>query len=42
MCSYNFTQQLANIQYSLSDLVLEEDSFTKLDTVAGADVSFFS
>lgn len=40
MCSYNFTQQLANIQHSLSDLVLEEDCFTKLDTVAGADVSF--
>lgn len=40
MCSYNLTQQLANIQYSLADKVLEEDCFSKLDAVAGVDVSF--
>lgn len=40
MCFYTFTQQLASIQYSLADRVLEEDCFSKLDIVAGADVSF--
>ncbi len=37
---YNLTQKLAEIQYNLSKKVIEEDSFEKLQTVAGADVSF--
>ena len=40
MCSYNFSQLLANIQYSLADCVVEEDYFRKLETVAGVDISF--
>lgn len=40
MCSYNLTQKLAEIQYNLSKKVIEQDSFKKLQTVAGADVSF--
>lgn len=40
MCSYNFLQKLADIQYELSKKVIEQDSFEKLQTVAGADVSF--
>ena len=40
MCSYNFTQKLAEIQYNLSKKVIEQDSFEKLQRVAGADVSF--
>ena len=40
MCFQNITQQLANIQYSLADRVLDEDCFSKLSRVAGADVSF--
>jgi len=37
---YNLTQKLAEIQYNLSKKVIEEDSFEKIQTVAGADVSF--
>ena len=37
---YNLTQKLADIQYNLSKKVIEQDSFEKLQTVAGADVSF--
>ena len=40
MCSYNLTQKLADIQYSLSKKVIEQDSFEKLQRVAGVDVSF--
>lgn len=40
MCIHNFTQEIANIQFSLADRVLEEDCFNSLDTVAGVDVSF--
>lgn len=40
MCIHNFTQEIANIQFSLADKVLEEDCFNSLDTVAGVDVSF--
>lgn len=40
MCSYNLTQSLANIQYNLSKKVIEQDSFEKVQTVAGVDVSF--
>ena len=40
MCIHNFTQEIANIQISLADRVLEEDYFTCLDIVAGVDVSF--
>ena len=40
MCSYNLTQKLADIQCSLSKKVIEQDSFEKLQRVAGADVSF--
>lgn len=40
MCSYNFIQKLAEIQYNLSKKVIEQDSFENLQTVAGADVSF--
>ena len=40
MCSYNLTQKLAEIQYNLSKKVIEQDSFKKLQTIAGADVSF--
>ncbi len=40
MYSYNFLQELADIQYNLSEEVIEQDSFEKLQTVAGADVSF--
>ncbi|MEL7670764.1 endonuclease V [Methanobacterium sp.] len=40
MCSYNFNQKLAEIQYSLSKKIIEQDSFGNLQTVAGADVSF--
>ena len=40
MCSYNLIQKLAEIQYNLSKKVMEQDSFEKLQTVAGADVSF--
>ena len=37
---YNLTQKLADIQYNLSKKVIEQDSFEKLQRVAGADVSF--
>ena len=40
MCSYNLTQKLAEIQYNLSKKVIEQDSFEKLQRVAGVDVSF--
>ncbi|NYB52074.1 MAG: endonuclease V [Methanobacteriaceae archaeon] len=40
MCSLNLTQLLTSIQYSLSEKVVEEDCFSKLELVAGADVSF--
>jgi deoxyribonuclease V len=40
MCSYNLTQKLAEIQYNLSKKIIEQDSFEKIQTVAGADVSF--
>ena len=40
MCSYNFIQKLADIQYNLSKNVIEQDSFKNVQTVAGADVSF--
>lgn len=40
MCSYNITQKLADIQNRLSKKVIEQDSFEKLQRVAGADVSF--
>ncbi|WP_424354460.1 endonuclease V [Methanobacterium sp. MBAC-LM] len=40
MCSYNFIQKLADIQYSLSKNIIEQDSFKNVRTVAGADVSF--
>ena len=40
MCSYNLTQKLADIQCSLSKNVIEQDSFEKLQRVAGVDVSF--
>ncbi|MCZ3365793.1 MULTISPECIES: endonuclease V [Methanobacterium] len=40
MCSYNFPQKLADIQYSLSKNIIEQDSFKNVHTVAGADISF--
>ena len=40
MCSYNFPQKLADIQYSLSKNIIEQDSFKHAQKVAGADVSF--
>ncbi|MGB9978643.1 endonuclease V [Methanobacterium sp.] len=40
MCSYNFIQKLADIQYNLSEKIIEHDDFEKLQTIAGADISF--
>ncbi|MEN6552581.1 MAG: endonuclease V [Methanobacterium sp.] len=40
MCSYNFIQKLADIQYNLSKNIIEQDSFKNVQKVAGADVSF--
>ena len=40
MCSYNFIQKLAEIQYTLSKKVIEQDSFKHAQKVAGADISF--
>lgn len=40
MCSSNLTQLLTNIQYSLTDKIVKKDCFSKLENVAGADVSF--
>ncbi len=40
MCSYNFTQKLADIQYNLSKKVIEHDDFENLQKIAGVDVSF--
>ncbi len=40
MCSCNLTQILADIQYSLSKNIIEQDSFEKLQKIAGVDISF--
>jgi len=40
MCSCNLTQSLADIQNNLSKKVIEQDSFDKLQTIAGVDISF--
>lgn len=40
MCPYNFLQKLADIQYKLSEKVIEKNSFENVQTVAGADISF--
>jgi deoxyribonuclease V len=40
MCSYNLTQRLANIQYTLADKVAEYDCFNEVKVLAGVDVSF--
>lgn len=40
MCSCNLTQHLANIQNNLSKKIIKQDSFEKLQKVAGVDISF--
>jgi deoxyinosine 3'endonuclease (endonuclease V) len=40
MCSCNLMQTLADIQYNLSKKVIDQNSFEKLQRVAGADISF--
>lgn len=40
MYQYNLQNLLVDVQINLSKQVVEEDSFSKLENVAGADVSF--
>ena len=40
MPSYNLTQLLANIQYSMADKVTKHDCFNEVNVLTGVDVSF--
>lgn len=40
MSSYNLTQLLANIQYSMADKVTKHDCFNEVNVLTGVDVSF--
>ena len=40
MCSINLTQKLSKIQNKLSEEIIKEDNFQRIEKVCGADISF--
>jgi deoxyribonuclease V len=40
MCSFNLTQELAEIQNKLSREIIKEDNFQRIEKVCGVDISF--